>query len=116
MMSKGSSVKSIYLRKTSKLGLAISTLYAVCILPHMVAEVKHLFQGPIRQSSSSYASAVVLVKTKYGALRLCIDYHQLKAKCLKDVFLLPIFGGNEWDMFVVVTRSSPCVLPGDTAP
>ena len=37
--------------------------------PHLAAEVKQLFQGLIRRSSSNYASAVVLVKKKSGALR-----------------------------------------------
>ncbi|MEG7523289.1 MAG: hypothetical protein M3H12_09330, partial [Chromatiales bacterium] len=64
------------------------------IPPHMVAEVKQLLQGLldqglIRRSSSNYASAVVLVKKKSGTLRLCIDYRQLNAKCLKDAFPLP---------------------------
>jgi hypothetical protein len=64
------------------------------IPPHLVAEVKQLLQGLldqglIRRSSSNYASAVVLVKKKSGALRLCIDYRQLNAKCLKDAFPLP---------------------------
>ncbi len=62
--------------------------------PHLVEEVKTLLQGfldqgLIRRSSSNYASAIVLVKKKSGALRLCIDYRQLNAKCLKDAFPLP---------------------------
>ncbi len=62
--------------------------------PHMVDEVKTLLQGfldqgLIRRSSSNYASAVVLVRKKSGALRLCIDYRQLNSKCLKDAFPLP---------------------------
>ena len=60
----------------------------------MVDEVKTLLQGfldqgLIRRSSSNYASAVVLVRKKSGALRLCIDYRQLNAKCLKDAFPFP---------------------------
>ena len=62
--------------------------------PQLVSEEKSLLQGLleqglIRRSSSNYASAVVLVKNKSGALRLCIDYRQLNAKCLKDAFPLP---------------------------
>ena len=62
--------------------------------PHLVDEVKKLLQdlleqGLIRRSSSNYASAVVLVRKKSGSLRLCIDYRQLNAKCLKDAFPLP---------------------------
>ena len=61
--------------------------------PHLVTEVKSLLQGLleqglIRRSSSNYASAVVLVKKKSGALRLCIDYRQLNAKCLRDAIPL----------------------------
>ena len=62
--------------------------------PHLVDEVKKLLKdlldkGLIRRSSSNYASAVVLVRKKSGTLRLCIDYRQLNAKCLKDAFPLP---------------------------
>ena len=62
--------------------------------PHLVDEVKCLLpglleKGLIRRSCSNYASAVVLVRKKSGALRLCIDYRQLNAKCLKDAFPLP---------------------------
>ena len=62
--------------------------------PHLVGEVKCLLQsllekGLIRRSCSNYASAVVLVRKKSRALRLCIDYRQLNAKCLKDAFPLP---------------------------
>ena len=64
------------------------------VLPHLVGEVKCLLQsllekGLIRRSRSNYASAVVLVRKKSRALRLCIDYRQLNAKCLKDAFPLP---------------------------
>ena len=48
-----------------------------------------LDQGLIRRSSNNYASVIVLVKKKSGALRLCADYRQLNAKCLKDAFHLP---------------------------
>ena len=64
------------------------------VLPHLDDEVKGLLQGLldqglIRRSCSNYASAVALVRKKSGALRLCIDYRQLNAKCLKDAFPLP---------------------------
>ena len=56
--------------------------------PHLVDEVKTLLQGfldqwLIRRSSSNYATTIVLVKKKSGALHLCVDYRQLNAKCLQ---------------------------------
>ena len=52
-------------------------------------EVKqHLQQllrnGTIVESNSDYASAIVLVRKKSGALRLCVDYRALNAKTIKD--------------------------------
>ena len=50
---------------------------------------KLLQQGVIRESQSPYSSAVVLVRKKSGALRLCVDYRLLNKKCVKDAFPLP---------------------------
>ena len=52
------------------------------IPPHLYEEVKaHLQEmvemGVIRRSFSPWASAVVLVRKKYGGLRFCIDLHKL---------------------------------------
>ena len=43
----------------------------------------------IRESSSPYASPIVLVRKKDGGLRLCVDYRLLNSKTRKDAFLLP---------------------------
>ncbi|KAL1257998.1 hypothetical protein QQF64_011242 [Cirrhinus molitorella] len=43
----------------------------------------------IRESSSPYASPIVLVKKKDGSLRMCVNYRQLNAKTRKDAFPLP---------------------------
>ena len=42
----------------------------------------------IRESCSPYSSPIVLV-TKKGGLRMCVDYRQLNAKTRKDVYPLP---------------------------
>ena len=64
------------------------------IPPHQYEEVKnHLKEmleiGAIRKSQSLWASAVVLVCKKDGALRFCIDLQKLNARTIKDAQTLP---------------------------
>ena len=64
------------------------------IPPTMYDEAKnHLQQlldsGVIRKSHSPWASNIVLVRKKCGALRICIDYRQLNKRTIKDSYTLP---------------------------
>uniref|UniRef100_A0A3B1KCG2 ribonuclease H n=1 Tax=Astyanax mexicanus TaxID=7994 RepID=A0A3B1KCG2_ASTMX len=43
----------------------------------------------IRESESSFASPVVVVKKKSGAIRLCVDYRKLNSQTIKDAYALP---------------------------
>ncbi|XP_072940615.1 uncharacterized protein [Epargyreus clarus] len=45
--------------------------------------------GVIRQSSSNYASPIVLVRKKTGDYRLCIDFRALNKKTVKEHYPLP---------------------------
>ena len=41
------------------------------------------------ESSSQYASPIVLVRKKDGSLRLTVDYRKLNKRTIKDVYALP---------------------------
>lgn len=49
-----------------------------------------LDQGVIQNSTSAYASPVVLVGKKDGSWRLCVDYRSLNQMTIKDKFSIPI--------------------------
>lgn len=54
------------------------------------AHIKQLLDSQvIKESSSPYASPIVLVQKKDGGVRLCVDYRRLNAKTRKDAFPLP---------------------------
>lgn len=64
------------------------------IPPSMYEEVKaHLQQllesGMIVESSSPWASGIVLVRKKDGRLRFCIDYRQFNQRTVRDSYALP---------------------------
>ena len=64
------------------------------IPPNMYDEVrKHINEmlnaGIIRESHSSFASPIVLVRKPDGSLRFCIDYRQLNKNTVRDAHTLP---------------------------
>jgi hypothetical protein len=48
-----------------------------------------LRKGIIRESTSPYASPIVLVRKKDNSLRMCVDYRLLNKKTKKDAYPLP---------------------------
>ena len=48
-----------------------------------------LAENVVQESTSPWASPIVLAKKKDGSLRFCVDYRRLNAVMRKDVFPLP---------------------------
>lgn len=46
--------------------------------------------GIIRESVSSYASPIILVRKKDGNMRLCVDYRQLNSITVKERYPMPV--------------------------
>ncbi|KAD3068970.1 hypothetical protein E3N88_36850 [Mikania micrantha] len=58
------------------------------IIEQMTQEL--LDSGVIRNSTSSFAAPVVLVKKKDGSWRMCVDYRRLNTATVKDVYHIPL--------------------------
>ena len=58
----------------------------------------------IEESSSPWASPVVLVENKNGDLQFCVDYRRLNALTSKDVFPLP------WIDYILDQLSVKCIF------
>lgn len=64
------------------------------VIPGMMKELREhlnllIRQGIIRESESSYASPIVLVRKKDGRLRMCCDFRRLNEKTRRDAHPLP---------------------------
>ena len=64
------------------------------IPPNQFQEVKQhirelLQRDIIRESTSAYASPIVIVRKKNNEIRLCVDYRRLNKKTVRDAFPLP---------------------------
>jgi len=65
-----------------------------CMLGFELAELKKQLEDLldkkfVRPSVSPWGAPVLLVKKKYGSMRLCIDYRQLNKVMIKNRYPLP---------------------------
>ena len=98
---------SVFRREGVPLGATPTLQHRICTMdeipvaqtysripPHLYREVEtHLKElldkGVIRESSSSYASPIVVLRKKSGELRICIDCRKLNQKIQRDLYPLP---------------------------
>lgn len=83
-----------------ELNIELTTDKPVCYRPYRLSFFEKdimrekiddmLSNGIIRESSSNYASPIVLVRKKNGDYRLCVDYRKLNSITVKDKYPLPI--------------------------
>lgn len=59
-----------------------------CVVRKMIREL--LANNIIRESSSPYASPILLVKKKNGENRMCVDFRKLNAITIKDKYPMPL--------------------------
>ena len=108
-------ISDLDLGQTSKLrhcietGNAAPVRQAVCCLPPALRKEVLDFlkkiqeKDVIQQSTSPWASPIVLVKKKDGSTRFCVDYRRLNEVTRKDVYPLPridstldTLAGSQW--------------------
>ena len=64
------------------------------IPPHLWTELKDhiedlLQKGIITESSSDFASPIVIVQKRSGGIRMCVDYRKLNQRVRRDVYPIP---------------------------
>ncbi|GJU63129.1 hypothetical protein Tco_1244964 [Tanacetum coccineum] len=75
---------------------------------------RELLEAGVRNSQSSFAAPIVLVKKKDGQWRLCMDYRRLNDSTVKDKFPIPLIeelldelGGATWLYQLIRTYPIP---------
>lgn len=84
---------------TGKLKISLRDSHPVAYRPRHLAyterlQVKRIIEeqlqeGIIRESESSYASPIVLVKKRNGDIRMCVDFREVNKRVLRDHYPLP---------------------------